>query len=158
MNPRLATALLVLLGPTAFAPAPFPKNARPGSEPEVSLKSLQGRWRIVSIYRTHSDGGLQREEASTVTHVRVRGSRWVFLPLHDTDYRLEVAIDHAKRPAQLTFYQPGAAKKTPYGVGLIRRQGSQIQILYNWGGEGVRPKAFDPAPDDFFLMTLERES
>jgi len=158
MRLRLAVALLLLAGPAAFAPAPFPKKVRPGSEPDVSLKSFQGTWRIVSIHSTRPDGRHIPETVS-VTSIRVSKDRWTFLPDNYSGARLDLAIDHSKTPAQLTFYSVGDQKrKTPHGVGLIRRCGGRIEILYAWGGESVRPRAFEPAPDAYYLMTLERES
>lgn len=156
MQSRLGLILLLLLGPLAFAPAPFPKTARREPEPETSLKSFQGTWRIVSLEDTLANGRRVRTAVS-VTHVRISGDRWTFLPDNYAGARLDIAIDHAKTPAQLTFYRAGDATKKTYGVGLIRRQGDEVKILYCWGGEEGRPRTFDPAPDGYYLLTLRRE-
>jgi uncharacterized protein (TIGR03067 family) len=156
MRVRLAVVLLLLAGPAAFAPAPFPKKVRPRAEPEISLKSLQGTWRIVSIHSTRPDGR-HIPEPFSIKSVRVAEDRWTFLPDNYNGARLELAIDHTKTPAQFTFYAVGQKKQTPHGVGLVRKRGGRIEILYAWGGEQLRPRAFEPAPDAYYLMTLERE-
>jgi uncharacterized protein (TIGR03067 family) len=154
MRPRLGLAIVLVFGPLAFAPAPFPKKARPGPEPEISLKSFQGAWRIVRIDETVR--GRIIPTRVSVTGVSVKGDRWSFEPANYAGARLDLSIDHTRQPAQLTFHSVNDSQKKAYGVGLIRRRGGQVQILYAWGGEENRPRTFDPPPDGYYLMTLER--
>lgn len=153
---RLSMALLVAFGLTAFAPAPFPRRVR-APEPELSLKALRGTWRIVSIHSTKPNGQ-HIPETFNGPDVRIAGDRWTFLPDNYPGANLDIAIDHTKKPAHVTFYcVPAANQRKPRGVGIIRRMGEEIQLLYTWSGEDQRPKAFDPAPEAYYLMTLKRK-
>jgi uncharacterized protein (TIGR03067 family) len=155
MKARLGFALVVA-GLTAFAPAPFPKTERRVQEPEISLKSFQGTWRIVAMHESRANGQ-HAPIKITVSHVRIKGDRWTFLPDTYGGANLDVSIDHKKSPAQLNFYSVSDPKKKVYGVGLLRRQGPNVQLLYTWGGENARPAAFEPSPDYYWILTLERD-
>jgi uncharacterized protein (TIGR03067 family) len=156
MKFRLGLALLAFAALTAFAPAPFPKSARRDPQPEISLKSFQGKWRVTGVYSTRTDGQ-HIPETHRLTHIRITDDRWTFIPDNYSGARLDIAIDHLKQPAELTFYSVSDPKKNTYGVGLIRRRQNKVEILYYWGGEEYRPRGFDPAPDAYYLLTLERE-
>jgi uncharacterized protein (TIGR03067 family) len=156
MTVRLGFTLLALLGLTAFAPAPFPQPQRRGQQPEITLKSFQGTWRIREWRAARNDTGYLPGTQS-ITHVRITEDRWAFLPNNDDGAGLTISIDHTKKPAQLTFYQPSNPKREIHGVGLIRRQGTRVQVLYCWGGEESRPLTFEPPPEGPWIITLERE-
>lgn len=157
MELRLAVVVLALCGLTAFAPAPFPRKARPKPHSDVSLHALQGLWRVRSLVATRTNGE-HRPEPFAFTHIRFKEDRWAFVPDNYSGSTLYVSIDDSKKSAPLTFYalnDPG--KKKVYGVGLVRRVGSKLQVLYYWGNENDRPRGFDPPPDAYWLLTLEKE-
>lgn len=151
---RMALALVAALTLTAFAPAPFlPKK---GPTAEITLESFQGKWRRVRTDVVAGDGSLKEDPPGSVTHVRIRGNLWTFLPDDYAGANLKIAIDASKKPVQLTLYElkkPG----TPYGVGLIRRQGRTVQVLYTWGGEASRPKSWEKLPVGYWLSTFVPE-
>jgi uncharacterized protein (TIGR03067 family) len=150
---RVTVALVVMLALTAFAPAPFLEKKGHGGP--ISLKAFQGKWRRAKVQEL-SAGVLRDINLGTVTHVRITGDRWTFLPDNYPGANLKIAIDATKSPAQVTFYQL-AGPGTVYGVGLIRRQGGSVQVLYTWGGEERRPKSFKPMPAGYWLCTLVRD-
>jgi uncharacterized protein (TIGR03067 family) len=138
---------------TAFAPAPLPRRER--DRPGAS--QFFGEWRITGSYSIRG-GRHVLLGRSRVTHVRISEGQWTFLPDDYAGARLGLAIDHGKEPAQLTFYAAGDPKRKVHGVGLIRRQGGELQVLYTWGGEDKRPRTFEPAPDGYYFRTLERSA
>jgi uncharacterized protein (TIGR03067 family) len=150
-------AALALLGLTAFAPAPLPK--RPRASNDFTLAAFQGTWRFVRDEYSQGDGQYAPSETKgQVSHVRIRGDKWVFLPDNYAGSTLYLSIDHTKKPAVLRFYDRNDPSKTKvYGFGLIRRKGGQVQVLYRWGGEDGRPLTFETAPRGFWLRTLERD-
>jgi uncharacterized protein (TIGR03067 family) len=151
---RVAVSLVVVLALTAFAPAPFLRKKRDGGP--ISLKGFQGKWRWAKVQDVVKGGVLKDSNSGRVTHVRIAGKRWTFLPDNYPGANLDIAIDTTKSPAQLTFYQPTAPGKV-YGVGLIRRQGGSVQVLYTWGGEERRPKSFEKMPVGYWLSTFIRD-
>jgi uncharacterized protein (TIGR03067 family) len=155
MKLRVGLALLVVTALTAFAPAPFPKSGRRGQQPEITLDTFQGRWRVTKMQSSRANG--QHTPYNwNVTHIRVTKDRWEFASGNaGGSGGLFISIDPAKRPAHLNFYNR-AGDKTIYGVGQIRRQGSKIQVIYTWGGENVRP-TFDPPVERGWIITMERD-
>ena len=78
MHLRLLLALAVLVGATAFAPAPFPKH-RP--EHSVDLNGFQGTWKIVS--RFQYEAGQKKEmpvNQQDSSHIRIVKDTWMPIP------------------------------------------------------------------------------
>jgi hypothetical protein len=154
MKVRLATGLLLLIGPLAFAPAPLPRRERVRQTGEITLASFQGSWRITKRLTLHANG-LHTPSASPVTHIRIAGDRWTFMTGRGEGNTLLVGIDNTKSPAHLNFYRGG--NKALHGVGLIRRHGRGVQVLYTWGGERNRPPGFEPPPEGIWCIFMEKD-
>jgi hypothetical protein len=76
---RLLLALAVLVGATAFAPAPFPKR-RPG--PSIDLNGFQGTWKIVR--RFQYEAGRKKEmpvNQQGTSHIRIVKDTWMPIAL-----------------------------------------------------------------------------
>lgn len=151
---RLGLTLLLLIGPMAFAPAPTPKRAR-GRAPELTLQSCQGSWRITKRQTLYADGK-QTTYTSSVTHIRIVGDRWTFMSGSSEGSTLEISIDPGHDPALLNFYSLGGKRDHTHGIGLIRRKGSGVEVLYRWGGEEGRPRVFG-APTSGIFWTIEMQ-
>jgi len=103
MKTRLGIALLVLLGLTAFAPAPFPRTQRRGERDEITLKTFQGRWRVAKVELTTDGGTLVPYLAMTATHVRITHDRWTFMDGGREGGSRAVALDHGNNPPLLSM-------------------------------------------------------
>jgi uncharacterized protein (TIGR03067 family) len=160
MTRRLLIAVIALAALTAFAPAPIsrPKRER-GSGDEISLQTFQGMWRVVSMQRT-SRAGNHPPHKWEVSHIRIRDDRWTFMEANNvesTSYRLKV--DGTKQPGQLDFFWtgPGNIDTTqPFMVGVIRRKGNMVEIIYLRGNH-TKPTTFEPPPEGWWLLTLQRD-
>jgi uncharacterized protein (TIGR03067 family) len=154
---RAAVACLVGLAclTTAFAPAPFPRPRRGQAEGVISLPAFQGRWRVVSMKQCSADGN-HRPYAWAVTHVRVKDDTWSFEYGNGTaatGYR--ITIDNAREPAHLDFWNTNVKEQTPPGMGVIRKRGRVVEIIYIFGGNN-RPASFARPPEGQYLLVLER--
>lgn len=154
-------ALLAVLTLTAFAPAPLPraKRERRGGE-AISIETFQGHWRVTSMERT-SRTGKHTPHNWQITHIRVRDDRWTFMAntTENTSYRLK--IDGSKKPGLLDYYWDNANANRPNNqqpamVGIIRRAGNRVEILY-LPGTHQKPTAFDPPPEGWWLLKLQKE-
>jgi uncharacterized protein (TIGR03067 family) len=154
MRLRLAVALLVLAGPAAFAPAPFPRSQRRERQPEITLDTFQGRWRVKQMQASHGNGQHSNYDWA-VTHIRIRDDRWEFSAGDRIGSEMPISIDASKKPAHLNFYR-STDKLHVRGVGLVRRHGSGVQVIYRWGGENDRP-TFEPPTEGGWIITLERD-
>jgi uncharacterized protein (TIGR03067 family) len=151
---RLVFGLAVLVGLTAFAPAPFPKKGRPFGEDPLDLKRLQGTWKVVKVEKISN--GKYQIVRDPVTHVLIQDDQWVFMHgkgKRSTEYR--ILVDPSKRPAWCTFR--GKNQATGGTEGLIRRRPEdRIQVLYRWGHP--RPGNFEKPPSGSWAITLKRDS
>jgi len=155
MKARLLLALLALIGPLAFAPAPLPRRDR-GRADEINLTSFQGRWRITKRF-TLRGNGKHTPRASSVTHIRIVQNRWTFMTNDSEGSTLEISIDPSRKPALLNFYRLGDREQRIYGVGLIRKRAVGVEVLYHWGGPEGRPLDFEPPPDGFWTIEMYKE-
>jgi uncharacterized protein (TIGR03067 family) len=159
MKFRSGLALLAFAGLTAFAPAPFPRPERLGHSADITLATFQGDWRIEQLQVSNFRGEYAPLKESSVTHIRITDGRWTYIPSTYQGSKLNISVNHSKTPVRITFYEEAdTEKKRIYGVGLLRREGNRVQVLYCWGGESKRPRAFEPPPAGYWLMTLEREN
>jgi hypothetical protein len=156
MKLRLGFALLVLLGLTAFAPAPFPKSGRRGQGDEITLQTFQGRWRVVNMQSSRGNGQ-HTPYAWNVTHIKITNKTWEFLSGNDAGggSGLIISVDPGKKPAHLNFYNRGSENNV-YGVGLIRRHEGKVQVIYTWGNESVRP-TFEPPVERGWIITMVKD-
>ncbi len=149
MNARLLLCL-ALLGVVAFAPAPFPRTGRRGSD--VAIEQIQGTWTILKLEMTDGKGGLT-DQGNYLKEVRIDRDRWSFFYRDSNNkpviYRL--GIDTSQAPAALDLTRPGAPK--PYGTGIISRRGNSMRVLYSFGMK--RPTSFDKQPSGYWQLTLQ---
>lgn len=157
MKLRLGLALLLVIGPMAFAPAPLPRRTRGGEGDVVTLSSFQGNWRLVKRVDVRADGKHVPTQ-SPVTHIRITQDRWAFMAGNSQVNAFFISVDSSKKPAQLNFYDAQGPNRRVTGVGLLRRMpGGGIQVLYGWGGEQGRPVDFDPPKSGYWLADLQRD-
>src|SRR5688500_1255808 len=147
---RVWFSLIVLLGATAFAPAPFPRPERRRDSDSVSAAALQGDWKVVSFDAVGPDRRLT-PLGQWFQGVRIRGDRWTYLVDGNERDSFRVVI-HAGRPAAIDFY---LAQEKPYMIGLLRRQGGRVHVLYYWMPV-QRARSFEDMPQRWWLLVLER--
>jgi uncharacterized protein (TIGR03067 family) len=160
---RTVVALTALLALTAFAPAPFPRSERRRDRGEINMETFQGTWKVISMEIVRQGGQNQvlndwGWQTKGTTAVRVKGDRWTYL--HDgrdsSSYR--VNIDSTKRPANIDWFT--SFNKTPNDrpgmLGLIKREGSRLTILYYATAPENRPKGFDNPSNGWWILKLER--
>jgi uncharacterized protein (TIGR03067 family) len=155
MKARLVIALLAVLGATAFAPAPFPKTERRGGGDEISLRSLQGNWKAVRFDEIIGKNNERKEGGMWFGGVRIRGDRWSYLVNGDEEHPYQLVISDS-RPATIDFFNVGAKPDHPVMIGLVRREGSRVTILYYRAGE-LRPRSFEHLPVNWWLLALEKD-
>src|SRR4051794_33679219 len=101
MKTRLLLGCLVLLGATAFAPAPFPR--RPGrARDTVAVDQIQGTWIILKLEMTDDRGG-RADQGNYLSEVRIENNRWSFIYRNSRSQPVvyELAIRASNTPAQI---------------------------------------------------------
>jgi uncharacterized protein (TIGR03067 family) len=153
---RIGITLLALFTATAFAPAPFPRTKR-GDDQTFNLARFQGEWRSLGLKGYDSAGGTYDINWS-VTSVKVVGEQWTFMCGTAQNAQYVLIIDGSRRPAAIDFYSGTARTKEakPYMLGLIKRQGNRVTILYYATTADKRPASFDRPPSGWWLLTLEK--
>jgi uncharacterized protein (TIGR03067 family) len=156
MKVRLAFSLLAL-GLTAFAPAPLPRREREKRPDEINLTTFQGNWRVTKQLNLRADGNHLLMESS-ITHVRILKDRWTFMSKVSEGATLSISLDPSKKPTWLNFYRAGR-KDHLRGVGLVRRHGRGVEVLYCWCDDGQdRPLDFDPPRDGDWVISMQRDN
>jgi uncharacterized protein (TIGR03067 family) len=140
----------------AFAPAPFPKPSI-----SINLASFQGRWKVVRIEVTLPNGGVRKWDWDIRT-IRVRDNHMAYLRGNASDAKADefpIAMSPGKELAAIDWWLPGQKPDgSPKMVGLMRRRGDTIHILYKPGtGLADRPKQFENPPEGWYLKTIRRE-
>jgi uncharacterized protein (TIGR03067 family) len=153
MTVRLTFAFAVLLGLTAFAPAPLPRADRRGRS-EITLDTFQGNWRVTNM-ETSRANGQHTPYQWNVTHILIEKDRWSFVAGNAQVNSLYISVDGSKKPAHLNFYDRQGQKQAISGVGLIRKHGAGVQVLYRWGSEQNRPLTFEGA-DGPWIITMQK--
>jgi uncharacterized protein (TIGR03067 family) len=160
---RLVLALASLICLTAFAPAPFPRPERRGGGTDIDMKSFQGTWKVISMEIVQGNGQNQRLtdwgwQTTGTTGVRVKGDRWTYLNNGRDSSSYRVDIDPTKKPAAIDWFTGlnKGANDRPGMLGLIRREGSRLTILYYATGPENRPKVFENPPRGWWILKLER--
>jgi uncharacterized protein (TIGR03067 family) len=156
---RLALALIALAGLTAFAPAPFPRQRR--IDTSVSLEVLQGKWKVVKIEEVTGPGGRVRRTTLAAEAIRFDRTHWTLLQSGDQEYVKNVfRLDTGRRPAAIDIYDRDRSRLDsgvpPIHVGLIRRAGDTVEILYYSAAPAERPSSFENPPVGWWLLTLKR--
>jgi uncharacterized protein (TIGR03067 family) len=153
---RVALSLAAVLALTAFAPAPFPRAGRGGGESSlITLSTLQGTWRVTGMVRYAQDGSSAPHKWQ-ITGVTVVGDRWTFLRGEAPTNSYLIAIDSARSPATLDFSPPREGGGGISGLGIIRRRGDVVEIVYYFG-KVPRAQSFDRPPAGQYLLTLQRQ-
>jgi hypothetical protein len=152
---RRVLPLLAVLS-VAFAPAPFPKPST-----SIDLASFQGRWKVVRIEVTLPNGGL-REWDWDIRTIRVRDNHMAYLRGNASDAKADefpIVVSQGNGLVAIDWWLPGQKPNgSPRMVGLMRRRGKTIQILYKPGtGLADRPKRFENPPEGWYLKTIRRE-
>jgi hypothetical protein len=158
MKARLVVVLIALLGASAFAPAPFPRPSRKADNNDISLTSFQGIWRV-EAFATSSSSGNHAKRDWHIKYIRVKDDQWSFMnSLESANVSYTIAIDSARRPATLDFFtSPKAANEIqPRGVGIIRRTGDKVFIIYVFGTPDSRAASFERPPDNQWVIWLEK--
>lgn len=163
MVARIGIALVVLVGLTAFAPAPLPKKPRMGSEAEV-LKKIQGDYEVQVTRPDPGRGGIKRlGRVGPAARVRIQGNQWIQLvhiegrELSSAGYAIK--LNTANQPIQIDILSsvpnPQAEQQVGRRVsmyGLLYIEGDSLRLVYRSGFDAsVRPKGEarqDPATEE----------
>lgn len=178
--PLALLGLVVLLGTTAFAPAPFLKpDRRNGADTEL-LTRLQGTWRMTAKQVMTPDG---LGNMSTRQHVRIEKGQWQFVstkgPPKGGAGKGGFGGKAGKKGPGVTYrivLEPGGMprifrlKRTnfndeEYAFGILGFEGTRLRVMYrmNYEDPDIERPAFPPAnfqmvPQGWYLLTLEREN
>jgi uncharacterized protein (TIGR03067 family) len=156
MRVRVIVALIALSGLTAFAPAPFPKSGRRGDPGVISLQNFQGNWRAVSFDSVGPNN--QRSKIGLwFESVRVKGDTWIYVVGGKENLSYRLVIDGDKRPALIDYYEVQGKPERPGMVGIMRREGNRVTILYYATTPDARAKSFENVPVNWWLLVLERQ-
>ena len=154
MRVRLLVALLVLCGPTAFAPAPMPRREK-SDRHAVSLQRMTGDWHVESMWRYGPNGRIAYH-IDAWKEIRIHDGQWRFCYAPEVSrvgavYHL--AIDASSKPAAIDFVRPG--EKQAWMAGIVRFKDDKLEVLYQPHAR-ERPKSFENPPEGFCLFTLTK--
>jgi uncharacterized protein (TIGR03067 family) len=149
---RLLIAVLALASLTGFAPAPF---ARPRRDRDtLNLHTLQGQWKVVSMKQTLAGGGFNTLNWH-ITHIGIDKDVWTFQGQgRKPNATYYLTLDTSRKPGTIDWHNKQGGP--PHMVGLIRRSGELVEILYL--ATTVRPGSFEAPPPGYYLLTLKREN
>lgn len=149
---RVVFAAVTLCALTAFAPAPPPRDDRPGREGPLNLKAIQGVWLPVGLEEAQADGSLQRL-SWTVKRVYVRGEAWGF----DRDGGgFYVTVNARKNPPTIDFRtEPNQTDRTVM-TGVLRLEDDTLRMAYVFTQPDTRPTSFGKLRKGDRVMTLKR--
>jgi uncharacterized protein (TIGR03067 family) len=148
--------LLIVSCVFGFAPAPLPRPS-----PSINLTSFQGRWKVVRMEITLPNGGLREWEWDVKT-IRVRNGQMAYLRENAKDATADefpIALSPGKGLVAIDWWLPGQKPDgSPRMVGVMRRRGDTIQVLYKPGTRlADRPTQFERPPAGWYLKTIKRE-
>lgn len=155
-----AVLLLLTLPALAFAPAPLPR--RGGDHDRISLRYLQGKWKLVRNERIlHNGERTELPGAGDKFFVRFAGSLWSHTERDGENdpcsNQIDVQAGHGAVAIDWYDRRDVKRQKKPVMVGLIRRRGNAVEILgYADSVKDQRPSSFEAAPANWWVMTLER--
>lgn len=143
MRPRLLLVLLAI-AVLGFAPAPFPKPARPGKD-SSDLSKLQGTWDVVEyLYQG-------RRSLSEPAQVRISGDRFEFIVRGEVRSKWVVLLDPKTSPRTLDRRIGDDSRGLLRGI--YRFDGDKL-ILCHECATAQRPRGFDQ--NGVYLITLRR--
>ena len=153
MHARLLLALLAPIGLLAFAPAPFPRKNRPATS-ILDMNSLEGTWKVERVEQSVR-GGYNRSP-SMITHIRIQGGNWTFMRGNGGTLRPTNSFRLALHPKRAPVWLDGmrGLGKSPSMIGIVRRAGDTVEVLYRFGG--TRPDSFERPPVGCWRLTLRR--
>jgi hypothetical protein len=171
---RLLVALVALIGLTAFAPAPFvkPDRKRDRDEGDI-LGKLQGTWSISSKVRMGPNGILSKYSTSQKLQIEKDAWQLTSAGMGKGGKGGGVAVKMPARPLYKIEIEPSGyprefkvkrnlAKGSDYMVGIVSVEGDTARMLYRLAvanpDDTVKPTAFEPVPEGWYLMTLKRDS
>ena len=158
--------IIVALCLTAFAPAPLPRRARAEDRYAIDLNSFRGTWAVVSMEIVRAGGPPHtklndwgEEVKSGTTGVRVEGNRFTYLGWSGTGGSYRVAIDASRQPARIDWFTDPNERQgeVPGMLGLIRRDGDTVVILYYSTNPERRPTKMEDPPEGWWILTLRRK-
>lgn len=149
---HVSAPLLVFVGLTVFAPAPFP-SARRGQAEALSA-SLQGSWEVVKFTRSLGGGKYEIRDTPT-THVVVRGDRWIMMSGQEDSGGFRIRVDATRRPAWIDFVADSGGALV--SVGTLRRDCDTLRLLYVEGDAAMRPATFENAPAGCLRAEFKRK-
>jgi len=142
----------------AFAPAPFPRSKRDGDREGIDMARFQGTWKVISMEIVEANNRRNRLSDwgdSGITGVRVKGNQWTYLQNGGENASYLVNIDTSQKPTAINWYT-GSLKEQPGMLGLIRRDGDKVTILYYSTTPDNRPRTFENPPVGWWVLTLRR--
>jgi uncharacterized protein (TIGR03067 family) len=148
MPTRLLIAVLAVMCLTAFAPAPFPRPRR--EREETDLNRIQGTWRIIDRYQWVGDQ--KTKPPATTTHIRIAGENWFSKTGQNESGGWRIRVDPTKKPCHIDWVN---ANGQPSYVGLVRRRGDVIEVMYHSVPD--RPASFEAPPANTTLLIMQRE-
>lgn len=151
---RPVTALLVLLGLTAFAPAPLPRlRARSDS---VSVEALQATYAVVRK-ESIKENSQKSLFDSGIKNIRIQGDNWTLFDVGGRQLgSYSITIDTNARPARIEWYNLGKPREgPPLWTGLVKREGEHLLVSYASGDTVSRD--IDALPSGSYLYTLRKE-
>jgi len=131
--------LLLVAGvaPLGFAPAPFPK-------PERSWDQLSGTWAFVRWEK----GGTRSRGSEEAYRVEIRPGKFAIVAAEGS-YREEYEM----RAGSSSFE---ATRTSSILLGCYRRQGDELEIIFNCGGGVAPPRALDFSGRPEYRFVLRR--
>ena len=158
---RVTFSVAILACVTAFAPAPLPRSPRLADR-EVSLRTLQGKWRIVSLRRAHQ-GGTSAVPYFRYAEVTIDGNQWAFDrpfllrgPYGEDEFpSLVIGIDPTRSPAAIDFSDPNG-EQGRLALGIVRRDGDRAEVVFAFG-DRARAASFSGPPVGHFVLKLRRQ-
>jgi uncharacterized protein (TIGR03067 family) len=147
MRYRVAAALVVIVGLTAFAPAPFIKPTR-----KVPPPRLEGEWEIVS-----RNSWKMSPKGTVKSRVRIQPGKWAFVRdsggVARTTAVYHLKVDTSTSPATFDLRHK-ENDATPYGCGIFEIKGDEMRAAYSWSAS--RPDALDSKKAHVYRMVLRR--
>src|SRR5262249_41480150 len=146
--PPLAVVLLSL----GFAPAPFPKPAKPGDTRD-DLKKLQGVWTVVRRTVGGSPVKLLGE-----TSIEIAGDRLKYVIDGKVRTEWRVRVDAAKKRKVLDRTKVGGARVGIVLRGIYRLEGETFPLCYRQAvAESQRPAGFDASQRGVWFAVAKRK-